>query len=276
MSGLFGHNGELPDSRPRAQTKVPLVSTGNFGLTGVYLTPSSFGSRIVDSFLSIDSSCLTMDLDMTDASRPAPKKRRRPALACAQCRARKVRCDRTSPCSNCIKSRIPDCTYISSPRDRTGSGVVAATDSTRIGHPASGADPGLVTTNVTTQGGDLHGSYLSSRYHDTVRGPEPFLTATVEVPSGIHRHNPGTPSAAPSSSSSTSLLQRIQRLEAHLDERNSSQGATSLRSEPPTRGEYAGPSAALPLRNMHHKTRLFGRSHWMNGADLVGVPNLGT
>jgi hypothetical protein len=39
------------------------------------------------------------------------KKRRRPALACRQCRRRKVRCDQNKPCNNCTKSRIADCTY---------------------------------------------------------------------------------------------------------------------------------------------------------------------
>lgn len=32
------------------------------------------------------------------------RKRRRPALACDECRRRKIRCDRVSPCGPCIKS----------------------------------------------------------------------------------------------------------------------------------------------------------------------------
>lgn len=39
------------------------------------------------------------------------KKRRRPPLSCEQCRRRKIRCDRTQPCTNCVKSNIPSCTY---------------------------------------------------------------------------------------------------------------------------------------------------------------------
>jgi hypothetical protein len=41
---------------------------------------------------------------------PTVKKRRRPALACAQCRRRKIRCDQNTPCNNCVRSGIPDCT----------------------------------------------------------------------------------------------------------------------------------------------------------------------
>ncbi|RTE84698.1 hypothetical protein BHE90_000757 [Fusarium euwallaceae] len=44
---------------------------------------------------------------------PPAKKRRRPALACEQCRRRKVRCDRASPCNHCSKSSTPEqCTYV--------------------------------------------------------------------------------------------------------------------------------------------------------------------
>ncbi|KAJ0422507.1 hypothetical protein BJY00DRAFT_77989 [Aspergillus carlsbadensis] len=38
--------------------------------------------------------------------------RRRPPLACEQCRRRKIGCDRKSPCSNCMRSRRSSCTYV--------------------------------------------------------------------------------------------------------------------------------------------------------------------
>ncbi|KAF4125401.1 Fungal trans [Geosmithia morbida] len=75
--------------------------------------------------------------DMTDTSAPAPaaapeavatsasavsgsvgpglppKKRRRPALSCEQCRRRKIRCDRNLPCNHCVKSGAGTaCRYI--------------------------------------------------------------------------------------------------------------------------------------------------------------------
>lgn len=34
-----------------------------------------------------------------------PRKRRRPALSCVQCRQRKVRCDRGLPCGPCVRAR---------------------------------------------------------------------------------------------------------------------------------------------------------------------------
>ncbi|KAK2002096.1 fungal-specific transcription factor domain-containing protein [Colletotrichum falcatum] len=43
----------------------------------------------------------------------ARRKRRRPALACEQCRRRKVRCDRNLPCNTCIRTGHTLCTYTS-------------------------------------------------------------------------------------------------------------------------------------------------------------------
>ncbi|GLA19275.1 hypothetical protein AnigIFM62618_006944 [Aspergillus niger] len=40
------------------------------------------------------------------------KKRRRPALACAECRRRKVKCDRDNPCGQCTAHGQATCTYI--------------------------------------------------------------------------------------------------------------------------------------------------------------------
>ncbi|PYH43486.1 Zn(II)2Cys6 transcription factor [Aspergillus saccharolyticus JOP 1030-1] len=41
-----------------------------------------------------------------------PRKRRRPALACEECRRRKIGCDRESPCNHCTKFKR-SCTYVS-------------------------------------------------------------------------------------------------------------------------------------------------------------------
>jgi hypothetical protein len=48
--------------------------------------------------------------------RPLPRKRRRPALACAPCRLRKVKCDRNSPCEQCAQRNSDLCTYIEDDR----------------------------------------------------------------------------------------------------------------------------------------------------------------
>ncbi|KAL5000198.1 hypothetical protein BDV10DRAFT_200174 [Aspergillus recurvatus] len=39
------------------------------------------------------------------------KQRRRPKVSCTLCRARKIRCNRERPCSNCLRSRTGTCVY---------------------------------------------------------------------------------------------------------------------------------------------------------------------
>lgn len=43
------------------------------------------------------------------------RKRRRPALACAECRRQKVKCDRKVPCSHCTRYKSATCTYVPNP-----------------------------------------------------------------------------------------------------------------------------------------------------------------
>ncbi|KAJ0418300.1 hypothetical protein BJY00DRAFT_287844, partial [Aspergillus carlsbadensis] len=40
------------------------------------------------------------------------RKKRRPALACQECRRRKIRCDRRTPCGQCCKANLPSCSYV--------------------------------------------------------------------------------------------------------------------------------------------------------------------
>jgi hypothetical protein len=40
-----------------------------------------------------------------------PRKRRRPALSCVECRRRKIKCDRRTPCNHCVQLKITTCTY---------------------------------------------------------------------------------------------------------------------------------------------------------------------
>lgn len=63
---------------------------------------------------------------MDDHLSSSIKKRRRPALACTQCRRRKMRCDQNSPCNNCARSRRYECVY---PADIQAGGSLPRTPS---------------------------------------------------------------------------------------------------------------------------------------------------
>lgn len=49
--------------------------------------------------------------NITEISQPPPRKRRRPALACTECRRRKIRCDRQNPCTQCVQWKCSSCIY---------------------------------------------------------------------------------------------------------------------------------------------------------------------
>lgn len=53
------------------------------------------------------------------SARVPKKQRSRPCFVCANCRRRKVGCDKLHPCTRCVKSNIADtCAYITSPSDQ--------------------------------------------------------------------------------------------------------------------------------------------------------------
>ncbi|KAI1457528.1 hypothetical protein F4805DRAFT_172109 [Annulohypoxylon moriforme] len=47
---------------------------------------------------------------MPSPMRRQPRRRRRPALSCLECRRRKIKCNRDEPCAHCISSKL-QCTY---------------------------------------------------------------------------------------------------------------------------------------------------------------------
>lgn len=161
------------------------------------------------------------------------RRRRRPAFSCVQCRARKVRCDRDSPCSQCVKTKSIECTYASVSRVP------------HVGlHPQPPAPSIPASTPTSTA--------------PSTRGPVP----SVPISSGAAQ----TPDSSPSVSS---LLQRIKQLESQLDAESRHSEPDSSRHGSVRAGEVDQPRKPCPVRGTHHKTRFFGQSHWMNGSELV-------
>ncbi|KAB8067548.1 hypothetical protein BDV29DRAFT_196345 [Aspergillus leporis] len=89
------------------------------------------------------------------------KRRRRPAVSCTLCRRRKIRCNRESPCSNCLRSRSGTCDYEnpnlpSSPRRHSGQRLTAESrDSVPIGRSSSTSPfpshpPSSLATSLTS------------------------------------------------------------------------------------------------------------------------------
>ncbi|KAK6211196.1 fungal specific transcription factor [Colletotrichum tabaci] len=232
------------------------------------------------------------------------KKRRRPALACEQCRRRKVRCDRNLPCSTCVRSKHALCTYAShtksAPRKSPEHGAEGPVDSMALalGCPApilpafqplpspprrSGASSAAARTQAdhrsrirldeTPEENPLFVPTPSSGEHS---GPADFGTwqpvngpwAPVTVTASIRADTASTPGSCPGSSSTVnSLMERVKQLEQQLSD-------LTVRNK--GGGDVAAPECvSVPREGLKYsrgcvsKTRYFGQSHWMNAADTL-------
>ncbi|KAK3381478.1 hypothetical protein B0H63DRAFT_475812 [Podospora didyma] len=170
------------------------------------------------------------------------RRRRRPAVSCSLCRRRKIRCNRESPCSNCVRSGVEHCVY------------------------DNNNPPPLARPRTQAPG--------------PVAGPLPTLAAgppssTTALSTAIPRHSPR--SLAASSTASTlaasgdvdGLTRRIKQLEDQL-----SKVAPTSAPSPNPNGIETTTSRIGGIIHVHreqgisrsisHKKRLFGQSHWIN------------
>ncbi|KAK4448669.1 hypothetical protein QBC34DRAFT_380898 [Podospora aff. communis PSN243] len=155
------------------------------------------------------------------------RKRRRPAMSCAQCRLRKVRCNRENPCSNCSRTKNTVCDY----------------------------------TDVHSQARPVqHGAQTNLGLD--VGSPR---VATSDAPSGMNRASvppPTQPAASPAFSTVSTTVPPVvttttftglnDAFYVHYEQENSDSTAVD-----------APPPHPIP-RCVAHKTRLFGQSHWVS------------
>ncbi|KAI6350714.1 hypothetical protein MCOR25_010449 [Pyricularia grisea] len=161
------------------------------------------------------------------------RKRRRPALACDECRRRKVKCDRAVPCTNCIRHQCADvCSYHSSnvPRRRVPDTTPPA-DPESVWPPRAIEDLQTPAVNSVSSNAGVEG-----------RSPSSALDANV-----------------------TSLNERIRELEQRLSRVQPSAGPDGSAHDAAQRLINRGAPKGILA-----KTRYFGVSHWMHSA--VALP----
>lgn len=187
--------------------------------------------------------------------------------SCSVCRRRKTRCNRQSPCSNCVRSRRKEaCVYDeepqparSRPRSIQPDHLHTPAQSVQISNgnapaelpvsatptcvessasvTAEPASPSTETTQVSARNIDL----MQSR----IRHLEQQLSKATSKP--LHAATAATPAAADIETTSSKFAGTF-----HIHGSN-------------TTSTLFGRSA-LMSRSISHKTRLLGQSHWMNGA----------
>jgi hypothetical protein len=215
---------------------------------------------------------------VADAAVPA-KRRRRPALSCAECRRRKIKCDRNTPCQHCIQSRNAPCTYeVDHPAVTNRRITPAPAPPLSAGSPALQGEVSTTTPTVLGPGSEA-GAFLPQR-----------LSSSLDVSrAGRDSWDPlpvCTAKDGPSEESAQSLADRSRKAEqtrwpaAFLSSGNGN-GRTLGANLPTSEDVVArdgdsrdtsmskvfeqGNKTPVPdTKGSFWKTRFIGQSHWIN------------
>ena len=190
---------------------------------------------------------------------PQPRKRRRPALSCIQCRRRKIKCDRNMPCGQCISSKTSECQYSSDPAPQSKRSRVNENGQYPVTSSAIDHSPGSTTHASPNSNGGTDNVIRGILPNSTSFWAE--RTAIDEGPLPL-RGQTTVPRQTPSDPTVQALLDRVHKLEQIISENDAMDAGPSLVNAPYVRG----PS----LRGSLSKTRFFGQSHWVNSIDQVG------
>lgn len=188
---------------------------------------------------------------MADSDFTLPRKRRRPAKSCEQCRRRKIRCDQNLPCASCIRTRASlQCSYRTESADT--SNASADTDQGAL-EPAQSS----VLTPESWSEAVQHGAQadtIAARQDKTIRDLRRQVQQLQAQLSSSRHHQPPTPSDTTTGPSAQfQPLHRISEASAQFSQ---------------------APDACIPavtpkLRTASDKTKLFGQSHWLHSAEKV-------
>lgn len=179
----------------------------------------------------------------TENEPTAPKRLRRPPLSCVQCRRRRVKCDRSYPCSNCTKSKMETCSY--APSHTPKGSNQTKTKAKKVTSLSNSTDCTLSAVAASHQ----------------VCSPGLMLSSSSTVSTLATQHE----------NSSLPISRRLRQdadpsqHAGHSLDYDSADGAGRL-PVPPSQDD-ANPIARV--RNNILKGRHFGQSHWMNTVIMV-------
>ncbi|KAL3428982.1 hypothetical protein BDV09DRAFT_59116 [Aspergillus tetrazonus] len=196
------------------------------------------------------------------ASEDGPRKRRRPAQSCEQCRQRKVRCDRNIPCGPCTRARsVLHCSY----RDKSPSPSSAGVES--IITPRSAQRPVTEVFNQRTSDRptpiDLGDTKLQSRVdlpliRHRLQSLEDRLTA-LEKGSHLPRDDRRLEQALHDLTERTRNIEQQLSATPRQSQRTNDNGDLTVNDIPRRLNVTAG------------KTKLLGPTHWIHKADKLQV-----
>ncbi|KAH8700842.1 hypothetical protein BGW36DRAFT_137076 [Talaromyces proteolyticus] len=198
------------------------------------------------------------------SSDTAQQRRRRPPLACEQCRRRKVRCDRNLPCTPCRRARQSlACSYAPTnhvSQDITSINIDSPAPTCSQGQPSS--KKRSITSVLCGEEGEnadnLGASNISSPNTQLIENLQLRVRQLEELVGacGIH---PITDAVV--TSSTAALEQSTVHHPNPIGQNHSSQSGR------PQASESYSITAPLPrLRVSSEKSKLFGANHWINTA----------
>lgn len=191
-----------------------------------------------------------------------PRRRRRPARSCIECRRRKIRCDRNDPCTRCVAVQTR-CTY-KLYGDQPGSPLQSRESTSR--HSTLGTLAPSPSSHVQPSRDDLPSSRDHGQPLDTIATGTPTPTEMPHYgsifPNQMDNEQPRR--AQNSESTIEDLLRRVQSLEQ-------SSAQKSVHGLSDTGREIFGrPSQPEDLQWIFTKTRVMRWSLWMGTAKEVG------
>lgn len=188
------------------------------------------------------------------------RKRRRPALACEKCRRRKIKCDRNTPCDQCIRTKSETCTYLADDSP-------APTGKNRrvgMGHMTNSSTP---SSTMSHENPPSKTNLSAAGAFDALT--DQFSIASTKDSAFMERQgNEQTtesltdPQGSPASTVRV-LTDRVHQLEKQLAD------AARIQTAEPATVSLPMHTTALPTKGVFSKTRLFGQSHWMNSVEQV-------
>jgi hypothetical protein len=186
-----------------------------------------------------------------------PQRRRRPALACLQCRQRKVKCDQNKPCNQCQRSKDAICTY------------------------SSDLNPSQLNSNLQGHGTPQSFNQLAySQPRQRLELESVFRLPTPEssTASASTAHSPHYTAASglaeserSESNGITSKYPANEHLGTVIDDLYTQTAPASLYT--PNIERHVANRECMPdlsLRQYPLKTKLFGENHWINYFTQVG------
>lgn len=216
----------------------------------------------------LKSTAIGEKLNMQSSSDSSlPRKRRRTAKSCEQCRHRKIGCDQAHPCGPCRRSRDQlTCTYRDLVTNATSSDQ-AGPNNLEIGISATSSAPEREYPHQTNRFEVLDtGSAAAER----TLGPGDLATTTSNGQRQTFCQSRGSSIATGPGSGTRAddrilrLEERVQRLEA--ESRIAQEGVDRRTS---TSNLSASATTVPLLRFTKSKVKVFAQSHWVHTAEKV-------